>query len=81
MAPQAAAALLRRRAAIAWAVRGRGLVGALAWLGYHHAVGIFPFREVGGRREEVREDPGESVRETGVEAAYGLVTYLIRADC
>jgi hypothetical protein len=36
---------------------------------------------VGGRCEEVREDPGENVREAGVEAAYSLVAYLIRADC
>jgi hypothetical protein len=44
-------------------------------------VGVFPFRGVGGRREEVREDPGENVREAGVEATYGFVTYPIRADC
>jgi hypothetical protein len=63
------------------AVRGCGLVGALARLEYHHAVGVFPFRGVGGRREEVREDPGEDVREAGMKAAYSLVAYLIRADC
>jgi hypothetical protein len=62
------------------AVRGRGLVGALARLGYHHTVSVFPFRGVDGRCEEVREYPGEGVREASVKATHGFVTYLVRAD-